>query len=367
VLKVRIDMTTKATEVRDIILNLLARGDLVVGDRLPAESALVEKYGVSRTTVREGLSSLVHEGVLQRKRGAGTYVQLSQKRTSRNCIAALVPSLNGIHGVYDDILESIEKSCYNDKFSLIVGSVYNDPEKATQYLNRYSRDHVAGVLFAPVIIPDYVATNLRLMAQIERFGIPFVIIDSPMDSTNQGRFTFVGSNNYGGSKKLMKHIISSGRQRIAYIRFYPGVASSDQRYQAYIYQLEENSIAIDESLIKILRFGESIQELGIMETRELLQANPRPDAILCTNDFVAKNCILELQKQGFRVPDDIAVAGFDDLDFSEYLTPSLTTVRQPVRQIGKLATEILMAKINKSIDYERQLFLECEIVIRESA
>jgi DNA-binding LacI/PurR family transcriptional regulator len=107
--------------------------------------------------------------------------------------------------------------------------------------------------------------------------------------------------------------------------------------------------------------------MGIAELRELLQANPRPDAIVCTNDFVAKNCLQELRKQGLRVPQDIAVAGFDDLDFSQYLTPSLTTVRQPLNQIGQFATDLLISKINKSLDCEKQLFLDCELVIRESA
>lgn len=102
------------------------------------------------------------------------------------------------------------------------------------------------------------------------------------------------------------------------------------------------------------------------EIREIISEMPRPTAVICSHDGLARNVIDEAKKLGLKVPEDLGVVGFDDVYYAKTLDPPLTTVRVPVAEEGKLAADMLFAKINGEMTGERQEFLPCKLIVRRS-
>lgn len=354
----------KPSQVRSFILEALDRGDFKVGDKLPTEVELIRQYGYSRTVIREGLSSLVEDGILTRRQGSGTFVTGVTPRKSR-VIAMMVHCVHDRWESMASIIRAIEDEANANGYSLILCNHDGLPEKAFHYVDRLLRDGVAGVVYWPVWHGDATAVNLEVANRLEQASVPFVLIGSPISLQTQSRYSFVGSNGYQASRRLTRHLIQLGHQRIAYIQGLPDVVTSEARFDGFRVAMAEENLTVPPEYVKQIK-PVDVEQQGQGEIRELLSANPVPTAVLCVHDILAANVIQELQRLGRRVPDDMAVVGFDDQSFAKKLQPSLTTVRTPQREEGREMVRLLMSKLNGSSQEEKQIYLDCKLVIRES-
>jgi GntR family transcriptional regulator of arabinose operon len=359
-------MRKKTSKVREMVLESLNRGDFQVGDKLPPEAELIRSYGVSRTTIREGLASLVQEGILTRRQGSGTYVTgLSSASAQRTRLAVMVPCVNDYWKSRAEVIRAIEDESNANGYSLILCNHDGLPRKARDYTERLIRDGVAGVIYYPVFHGEALATNLEIVRRFEQAGIPMVLIGSSISAHTQSRYTFVGSNGFSATQQLTQHLIHLGHRHLAYIRGLPGVQSSDERFSGFLDAVAAAGLTVPADCIKQIK-PTDVACQGTEEIRELLQASPVPTAVVCVHDLLARNVILELQRLGKRVPDDIAVVGFDDLPFAETFDPALTTVRPPMSKEGQYAVQVLRGKIEVPSREVEQIFLECELIVRES-
>lgn len=355
----------KRCQLRSIILSDLEKGRFRVGDQLPTENEMVQQYGMSRATVREAIALLVQEGVLARKRGAGTFIQSHKPRKQSNLIAAMVPCHSGQLNNFGLVIREIENRVHDKGYSLIVCNHEGSKEKAERYLQRVAHEGVAGVIFSPIQLTGYKEINLNIVRQLEDHGIPFVLIASPISGDTLCRYSFVSSNGFVATREIVRHLVGLGHRRIAYIRGFSEVFAADERYAGFMEEMRRQELTVPEEYVRQIKVGD-VNLQGRHEVREILAGQPAPTAVICVHDMVARNVIEEAGKIGLKVPDDLAVVGFDDAYFAATLNPPLTTVRTPLAEEAAMDVEILLAKIDGTLKAERQEFLAPTLVVRAS-
>lgn len=171
---------------------------------------------------------------------------------------------------------------------------------------------------------------------------------------------YVGVDNAAGATLAVKHLIRSGHTRIATVAGPQDMVAGIDRLSGYRLALAGAQL---EAYVAV---GDFTQESGAVAIRELLDREPRLDAVFVASDLMAIGVLRALRRAGRRVPDDVAVVGFDDIEPARYTEPPLTTVRQPIGGIGRrLARQLLRLTAGEMI--EPALVLPTELVIRESA
>ncbi|MFF0658261.1 LacI family DNA-binding transcriptional regulator [Micromonospora tulbaghiae] len=211
--------------------------------------------------------------------------------------------------------------------------------------------HVDGVLFASLHGED------PLPGRLARLGIPVVCSGRPLDGAD---VPYVDVDHTGGVSTAVQHLIASGRRRIATIAGPQDMVAGIERLIGY------RSAITDAGLPELVAYGDFTRESGIAAMRELLAADPELDAVFAASDLMAHAALRTLREAGRRVPEDVAVIGFDDIETAAYTEPPLTTVRQPIVELGRSMTRQLL-RIAAGEEIEQALVLPTELVLRESA
>jgi len=352
----------KRSQFRTLIHSAITSGKFRAGERLPTENEFSRQYGISRVTVREGFAALARDGILVRRRGAGTFVGNITPGCRSKTVAAILPGVLGAEGVYDQIIHGIENEVQERNYSLMLCNYGGDPEKVKRYISRLLEEKVAGFLFTPMVLENYRSVNLSFLHLFEDTGLPFVLVDNTI-SEDFGRFSFVGSAGFQAMREMTRHLISLGHRRIAYINGVGGF-NCERRLGGFVEEMQRQGLEVPSE--HVLTLSEKSQTDGRLEIRELMALKSAPTAVICFHDLLAKNVLAELRVMGMRVPDDIAVVGFDDLNFAEHWDPPLTTVRQPLSEVGGTAVSVLMDKLEGKLVGEIQRLLPCRIVVRAS-
>ena len=176
--------------------------------------------------------------------------------------------------------------------------------------------------------------------------------------------SYVSIDNLSATRKVMEHILSTGRRKIALISGPGRYKYSKERRTGYYQMLEEAGIPINEDWV--IQIPDVDFKLAFSACISLFNSSNRPDAVYALSDVFALSAIKAAHTLGLKVPEDIIVAGFDDVDFTGYTTPSITTVRQPSYQLGYLSAEILIDKIEKKNTSIQHIILDTELIVRES-
>ncbi|MGV9767611.1 MULTISPECIES: LacI family DNA-binding transcriptional regulator [Micromonospora] len=211
--------------------------------------------------------------------------------------------------------------------------------------------HVDGVLFASLHGED------PLPGRLARLGIPVVCSGRPLDGAD---VPYVDVDHTGGVSTAVQHLIASGRRRIATIAGPQDMVAGIERLIGY------RSAITGAGLPELVAYGDFTRESGIAAMRELLAADPELDAVFAASDLMAHAALRTLREAGRRVPEDVAVIGFDDIETAAYTEPPLTTVRQPIVELGRSMTRQLL-RIAAGEEIEQALVLPTELVLRESA
>lgn len=176
---------------------------------------------------------------------------------------------------------------------------------------------------------------------------------------------FVTIDDEGAAINATRHLINLGRKRIGFINGPGSFKYARDRYNGYSYALKKAGITIDRTIIADMNADMDYDMAKAACIRMLNYQNP-PDAFFCISDVLAAAAINAAQGLGYRVPEDVAVVGFDDIQISSIMNPSITTVRQPTTQIGSIATEMVIRLVEKDEYMVKSLYLGTELIIRES-
>jgi LacI family transcriptional regulator len=348
-------------QIVDDIKSKIAAKELKADDQLGSHAELAANYGVSLITVKKALTTLIHEGVVFSRVGKGTYVARpsSVSRVEAHPTIGLV--LRDIRSpFFSRVMHSVEDAAYKLGYQVLLSNSSGKAEKEEAQIAQFRKFGVKGMIIASMSHKYHATPTIRRLLR-EKF--PFVMVSYLADED----VPFSGSDHELGGYMATKYLIKLGYRRIGYINGERGNMVGDLRRRGYEKALKSHGRRIDRRLMYHLRRGgewhdyQSGYEIG----KKLLKMEVKPDAFFIYNDLSALGFEDAILAQGLRVPDDVALVGFDDIERGEYAAVPLTTVRQPTDSIGKQAVELLQNLMEGKGNLLRRV-LQPELVIRDS-
>jgi GntR family transcriptional regulator, arabinose operon transcriptional repressor len=331
------------------------------GERLPSDSELGARFGVSRLTVIRALRALEHHGSVQRKAGSGTYVR-DGGTVSRSLVFGLLMPDVGDGEVFEPISRGIVRAGETLHHRLLWGNApdsWSDKERQAEELSRYFiASKVNGVFFAPVeLTQNQEAVNRRIAASLSEAGIPIVLVDRCyLPYPDRSPHDLVGIDNRRAGFRMTRHLLAAGCRRVGFA-FRPGSAATvDARKAGYREALASAGL----EAVEIATCGNDLDEL-----QKFLSAG-RPDGMVCANDLTAARLMHDLLRLGCKVPEDIKMVGINDVKYASFLPVPLTTLHQPCTQLGVAAMSMMLERLQSPAAPVRDVLLDCEMVERQS-
>ncbi len=277
---------------------------------------------------------------------SGAARSLITRRT--DTIGALLPDLHGEY--FSELIRGIDQAARARGLHLLVSSSHGNADEAAAAL-RAMNGRVDGLLvMSPHADADFLRHNLP-------GSLPAVLLNSGMDLEDHASFVI---DNLGGAMTMTRHFVASGRQRVAFITGAPHNDEAAQRLAGY-------RAGLKPGMRELVFEGDFSEEAGWAAGRRIANHKPRPDAVFAANDMMAVGCMAALHEAGLRVPDDIAVAGFDDIPIARYVTPALTTIRVPIAALGAAALDALVKAVEApQSQATHTVVTPVELVVRRS-
>ncbi len=255
---------------------------------------------------------------------------------------------------YIELLFSVEKQLKQNGYSLFLGSLHDDELSASDHSGLYKEGKVDGLM---VFAPPFEAPFLEKLSGDD---IPFTVV---LGRSRGKKFNFVDVDNTGSAARVVSHLLELGHKRIGFVSGNIEEINAADRLKGYRLKLEDAGQPADE---KLIYYGDWSLESGYRAYSELMTRENPPTAVFCSNDYMAMGMIKAAHDAGLKLPEDLSVAGFDDLQYSSFITPSLTTVRQPVEKIAVAAVDMMMAVISGKNSVPDEVILASEFIVRSS-
>jgi DNA-binding LacI/PurR family transcriptional regulator len=328
---------------------------------------VAERAGVSRTTVSfvlnavEGaqISEETRRRVWQASRELG-YVPDAAARSlasGRTHILGLIICQPADHIIIDayihQVIYGLSEAGHERGFRVLLESV-EDVSQPDAYIHLVRANRIDGILLSGPRSDD------NQLPVLSADGFPIVLLGR----LNSDSICFVDIDNQAAAFRAVTHLVKLGHQQVACITNGPlSYTSATERLAGYRQALHQAGLIEDEALI---RYGEYDLESGYQAMLSLLDLNPRPTAVFVASDVVAFGAMAAIRHCGWRIPEDIAVVGFDDVPMSRYVAPTLTTIHLPAIEQGRRGGEMLIDLIEGKPLAESRIFLPTELIVRQS-
>ena len=281
---------------------------------------------------------------------------LLQKKTYS--VGIIVPEITGhfFSTAITGIQDVLSPAGYN--ITICLSNESFDEEVAI--VEKMTKSQVDGVLVSPASSTK----SYKHFKALQKNGIPLVVFDRDCPGLNVDK---VLVDDYDGAFQAVEHLITSGCKNIAHLSGPMNLSITKHRLQGYLDAMEKHGIPVKgEHIVHVAGFS---HEEGIKPAQELLQLKNKPDAIFAINDCIAISAMHVAKKMGLKIPGDVSIIGFDDEPHSNYFTPALSTIWQPVYSMGMLSARILLGKMEneKETPSVRQEIFKPELVIRTSS
>jgi len=268
-----------------------------------------------------------------------------------NLVGLILPEI--IDEFFTEIIKGVDEVLYRSGYYTIVASSHKYKSLKEELITFINNGLISGlILLAPELNP-------KLILALKKSSIPIVLINS--DPALKG-FDKISLDNYNGAFRMTEYLIS--KREYTYLAHITGPSvnnDSELRKKGFIDACRKYKVKYS------IQAGDFSKESGYNCCKKLLSGKNKPGVIFAGNDMMAIGCYDYIQKSGLKIPVDIGVAGFDDIFVSQYLSPSLTTVRINIENIGRHAADTLIQRINNELEVPNVLRLaESELVIRES-
>ena len=275
---------------------------------------------------------------------------LSSRRT--HTLGVVLPDLHG--EFFSELVRGVDQVARMHGLHLLVSSYHGNPEEQSAAL-RTMRGRVDGLLF----ISPYLSTPVALAADLDTLPVVLVNTQAVADG-----IAAIGVDNYGGSVAMVEHLVDVGHRRIAFIAGPEDNFDAHERRRGYCDALARLLPGVDAWILP----GDFDEASGHRAGKTFLAAPTRPDAVFAANDMMALGCMFALAHGGVAVPDDIALAGFDDIPLARYVHPGLTTMRVNIADVGGRAARMLLSRIGSAPNTAiESVVLATELIVRESS
>lgn len=318
---------------------------------------VAREAGVSVATVSRALNGAdnVLPATRQRIEAAAQALRFTPSGAARslitrrtNTVGALLPDLYGEY--FSELIRGIDQAARARGLHLMVSSSHGDADEAAKAM-RAMNGRVDGlIVMSPHADAAFLQHNLP-------GRLPAVLLNTAAALPGHARFVI---DNFGGARTMTRHLVASGAKRIAFIGGPEGNHEAQERLRGYRSGLKAG--------MKALVFeGDFSEESGCIAGRRIAQSKPRPDAVFAANDMLAVGCLAALREAGLRVPEDVALAGFDDIPIAHYITPALTTIRVPIAAMGSAALDALAQAVAAPESQATDtVVMPVELVVRRS-
>ena len=270
-------------------------------------------------------------------------------------IGIVIPGVSS--AFYAEVLEGVEHLLWEHNYHILLCNTGRNCEREQDLLRMLEEDCADGVIVFSSFLP---ADRLAEMLEQQRAAVVFSTdLQPPIAGV-------VNIDERASMLKAVKHLIKSGRRKLAYIGTRGYNRAGRERHASFMAALAETGLTIDPAAVVVC--DDAPWEEGFDTSQRLLEAVPDVDAIICYNDYVAAGTLRGCQVMGRRVPDDVAIIGYDDILIARLTSPPLTTLRYTIsnRRVGEMAAEMLLGRIQGNTEQD-EVILQHELLIRESA
>jgi len=354
--------------VINTIKEWIANGDVKPGEKIYSENELAKMFNVSRHTIRQAVGELVHEGLLYREQGAGTFCAIPKTTNVSEQPGAISGKNIGIITTYISdyifpaIIRGMESYLTSKGYSLILSSTDNDIDKEKQCLEAMLSRNVDGLIIEPSKSSGY-NPNIHYYLELEQKNIPYLMINQYYSQLNP---PYMILDDEKGGFIATEHLINEGHEKII------GIFKTDDmqgvyRMKGFIRAFREHKIPFLTDTI-ISYSTEDLHE-GFEEKVKEVLADPKrvPTGIVCYNDEVALRVINVLRGEGLSVPDDISIVGYDNSSLAEASEIKLTSVNHPKTRMGLDAAKwIVDAVENNGKSDKNHITYEPELIVRNT-
>jgi LacI family transcriptional regulator len=280
-------------------------------------------------TVREDTRKAVESAIEATGYSPNTLAR-SLATASTRSIAVVISAISNPY--FAQVLQGIESEAVRRGYTLLFADSHDEADHEFTVVRSMHERRVDGVILAPS--PD----SRKALDYLDAQSMPVVLADRLIDD----RYDQVGPENTEPTARLVDHLAELGHQRIAMVSGLGGLSTTRERVRGYRDGLGRNGIRVDQGLITE---GRSETDSAARATASLLDRPDRPTAIITANNSMTIGAMQALQEAGLRVPDDVALVGFDDFPWADWFSPRLTVIAQPFTEIGAKATQLLLRRI----------------------
>lgn len=327
---------------------------------------IAKKLNIAASTVSRALknSPLISEGTRKRIRktademGYHPNIMAANFRTKKtNTIGIIVPLIN--RHFFSSVISGIEDIAYEQGYAVTISQSNDNFEKEDKIAHTLFANRVDGLILS-IGMETTTFDHLKLFSDR---NIPLVFFDRVVDEIKAHKIVV---DDFGGGFRATNHLIEQGAKKIAHIGGPLNLQIYKNRQEGFCHAIEKAGMELDESYI----INTSLTKVeGTKAIEKLIRNKEKPDAIFCANDTTALSVIIYLQKNGLKVPEDILVVGFSNEPFSEVVTPSISTIKQPGFLMGQKAAGLIINQINsspKKVDFET-IIMPTELIVRDSS
>ena len=353
----------KHESIRQELAAAIASRQYEPGSRLPSESELVARYGASRPTVIRALRELQQAGLIDRRAGSGSYVRAEGTPRSQS-FGLLIPEL-GRTEIFEPICRGMALAQQPGHHVLLWGSGLRDnivgENEIMRLCQQFLAKKVAGVFFAPLeLTPSKDVINHGIAETFTRANIPIVLLDRDLVAyPARSQYDLVGIDNRRAGYAITEHLLHCGSRHPIFVGRPGSAPTVDARIAGFREAILDAGIDFNPN---------SVCRIDPSHTPDVAAAldNVRADGIVCANDFTAAQVLRSLGQLGITVPNQVRLAGIDDVKYASLLSVPLTTIHQPCAEIGMTAIAVMQERLQRPDLPARDVLLNFQIVIRAS-
>lgn len=337
-------MNKKRTTIKDIA-NELNISPAAVSKALHNDSRISEK---TKAAVKRVAKELNYQP---------NHLASALRRGKSNLVGVIVPKTNS--NFFSSVIEQLEAVLNKAGYHIIITQSNESFEKECKNIDTLLYTQVDGIIASMA----NETVDLSYYEKIKSNGIPLILFDRGENDLN---VDYIGINDYESSHLIVKHLIAKGCKRIAHIGGYKRTRIFNNRIKGYVDAIEKNNLPIDANLI--IESALTLED-GRREMAHLLELKNRPDAVYVASDNAALGALQVLNEHEIKVPEDIRLIGFGNEPFTSLVTPSISSIEQHSKDIGRLAAETFLKRIAEPELKQtlNKIILDAELIVRDSS
>lgn len=323
------------------------------GHKIPPVRELMRERGVSMATVTRALRGLEQEGLISAHIGRGTFAsrpKMVHQEPGSRLIGIIVPMLDD--QFFGRVVSAIERRCAEENFHILVRHLDGHRERIHFHFEQLKKAEISGLIYAPSGGEDMTSFNAYNLEFLEHFlpsRMAGVILDQEIAGTH---FPCVRCDHTGGAQLVANHLFLQGHRHIAMVDSFK-MPAVEMRWQAFSAYLAARGCKVT----RLNYPGAGHNPQVVRSVVRKLRDTPEITAVFVVNDRIALNILFECQRQRVKVPRDLSIVGFDDLEIGRWCEPPLTSVAQPLEDIGRRAAEVLLDQILRGAPVLPQSFV----------